>query len=90
MYVFIITDTNGPEPEPEPITDIVGPYPTAEAAEEAARNWFRELCEIEEFDMVRSYEVKPVRSYEKSVTANTSWSRLWQRIYDRGLDGSKW
>lgn len=90
MYVFIIQDNNQTDYS-VPVTDVVGPFDTYEQAEKAARNWFRDLDEIDDFSMVREYTIKPIRSYEKSVRANTSWSYLWQRIYNRGfLDEVKW
>lgn len=85
MYVFIIQDTNQVD-DSEPVTDVVGPYPTPEAADEAAKEWFRKLIDVDDVDMVFSYEVKPIRTFETSIAAHTSFMRLWQRIYNRGLD----
>ena len=84
MYVGIITDNNNPEPGMEnTVTDIVGPFDTEAEAEAAVRDLFLRLNRIDDFSVVRDYEIKPIRTVEKSYDRNASELMMWARVYNR-------
>lgn len=84
MYVIVITDNNNPEPGMENlVTDVVGPYETEAEAEQAARELFSALNQLDDFSVVRDYEIKPIRTRETSYNRNASEMQMWARVYNR-------
>jgi len=94
MFVAIITDNNNPEPGMEnTVTDIIGPFDTEAEAEVAVRDLFIRLDQLDDFSVVRDYDIKPIRTIETSYNRNASELMMWARVYNRPFDpeyGGTW
>lgn len=90
MFIVILSDleaTYGTE-----VTDVFGPYPTEQAANDAVREYFRIMDDRHDFSQVFSYDVKPIRTMETSMNAHSSFIWMHQRTdkWNRVPDEEAW